>query len=148
MICRKKGSLSKDRVIGTITEHLLKAMFITVLNEIHLMSISVTFQCAMALINSICCKIWKAMNVIWYRLFCWERRYFAWLLAYIMMSLILQIQLKDDNVRVILRIHYGKATLIARFMGPAWGPSGASWTHVGPMLAPWTLLSGYFMIRK
>ena len=29
-----------------------------------------------------------------------------------------------------------------RFMGPTWGPSGADRTHVGPMLAPWTLLTG------
>ena len=34
--------------------------------------------------------------------------------------------------------------LIARFMGPTWGPSGADRTQVGPMLAPWNLLSGYF----
>ena len=32
--------------------------------------------------------------------------------------------------------------LIARFMGPTWGPSGADRTQVGSMLAPWTLLSG------
>ena len=32
--------------------------------------------------------------------------------------------------------------LIARFMGPTWGPSGADRTQVGPMLAIWTLLSG------
>ena len=32
--------------------------------------------------------------------------------------------------------------LIARFMGPTWGPSGADRTQVGPILAPWTLLSG------
>ena len=30
----------------------------------------------------------------------------------------------------------------ARFMGPTWGPSGAGRTQVGPMLAPYTLLSG------
>ena len=35
-----------------------------------------------------------------------------------------------------------KSTLIARFMGPTRGPSGADRTQVGPMLAPWTLLSG------
>ena len=29
-------------------------------------------------------------------------------------------------------------TLIARFMGPSWGPSGADRTQVGPMLPPWT----------
>ena len=33
-------------------------------------------------------------------------------------------------------------TLISRFMGPTWGPSGADRTQVGPILAPWTLLSG------
>ena len=35
-------------------------------------------------------------------------------------------------------------TLIARFMGPTWGPPGADRTQVVPMLAPWTLLSGYW----
>ena len=34
-------------------------------------------------------------------------------------------------------------TQIARFMGPTWGPSGADRTQMGPMLAPWTLLSGW-----
>ena len=33
-------------------------------------------------------------------------------------------------------------SLIARLMWPTWGPSGADMTQVGPMLAPWTLLSG------
>ena len=33
-------------------------------------------------------------------------------------------------------------SLIARFIGPTWGPSGADRTQLGPMLAPWTLLSG------
>ena len=28
-------------------------------------------------------------------------------------------------------------------MGPTWSPSGADTTQAGPMLAPWTLLSGY-----
>ena len=32
--------------------------------------------------------------------------------------------------------------LIARFMGPIWGPSGADRTQVGPMWDTWTLLSG------
>ena len=39
-------------------------------------------------------------------------------------------------------IECGKA-LIARLMGPTWGPSGADKTQVGPMLVPWTLLSEY-----
>ena len=33
--------------------------------------------------------------------------------------------------------------LIASFMGPIWGPLGADRTQVGPMLAAWTLLSGW-----
>ena len=33
-------------------------------------------------------------------------------------------------------------SLIAMFMGPTCGPSGADRTQVGPMTAPWTLLSG------
>ena len=32
--------------------------------------------------------------------------------------------------------------LIARFMRPTWGPPGANRTQAGPMLVPWTLLSG------
>ena len=37
----------------------------------------------------------------------------------------------------------GISSLIAKFMGPTWGPSEADRTQVGPMLAPWSLLSGY-----
>ena len=39
-------------------------------------------------------------------------------------------------------------SLIARFVGPIWGLSGADRTQMGPMLAPWTLLSGTVMIKK
>ena len=37
-------------------------------------------------------------------------------------------------------------SLIARFMGPTWDPSGADRTQVGPMLTPWTLLSGVVLV--
>ena len=40
-----------------------------------------------------------------------------------------------------------KTILIARFMGPTWGTSGADRAQVGPMLAPWTLLSGYLRMN-
>ena len=33
-------------------------------------------------------------------------------------------------------------SLIAKFMGPTWGPPGPCRPQMGPMLAPWTLLSG------
>ena len=42
----------------------------------------------------------------------------------------------------------GKQTLIARFMGPTCDPSGADRTQVGPMLAPWNLLSGKWDLRS
>ena len=43
----------------------------------------------------------------------------------------------------ILPLHHQCSTsLIARFMGPTWGPSGADRSQVGHMFFPWTLLSG------
>ena len=33
-----------------------------------------------------------------------------------------------------------------RFMGSAWNPPGNDRTQVGPMLAPWTLLSGLLLV--
>ena len=36
----------------------------------------------------------------------------------------------------IVQPHSGETALIATFMGPTWGPSGADRTQVGPMLAP------------
>ena len=35
-----------------------------------------------------------------------------------------------------------RTSRIARFMGPIWVPPGADRTQVGPMLTPWSLLSG------
>ena len=45
------------------------------------------------------------------------------------------------KIRSNKQVH-GKVILIARSMGPTWGPSGADRTQVGPMLAPWTLIWG------
>ena len=47
----------------------------------------------------------------------------------------------------VKRLSLCKSILIARFMGPTWGPSGADRTNVGPTLAPWTLLSGYGQVN-
>ena len=46
------------------------------------------------------------------------------------------------DVSTISATSYAEATLITRFMGPTWGPSGADRPRVGPMLSPWSLLSG------
>ena len=44
----------------------------------------------------------------------------------------------SDSLSV--RMFVGLPALIARFMGPTWGPSGADRSQVGPVLVPWTLL--------
>ena len=44
------------------------------------------------------------------------------------------------------KLHFSNSlSLIARFMGPTWGPCGADRTQVGPMFTPWTLLSGLWI---
>ena len=54
-------------------------------------------------------------------------------------------QMSHMNIRlmgmsVMVWCHF-LSSLVTRFMGPTWGSSGADRTQVGPMLAPWTLLS-------
>ena len=39
-------------------------------------------------------------------------------------------------------------TKIAKIMGPTWGPPGSYLPQMGPMINPWTLLSGYFLLKK
>ena len=43
---------------------------------------------------------------------------------------------KGPVTRKVFPCHNGNSPLIARFMGPTWGPSGAARTQAGPMLAP------------
>ena len=40
-----------------------------------------------------------------------------------------------------------KASQTAKFMGPTWGPPGPCRPQMGPMLAPWTLLSSLYSIQ-
>ena len=40
-----------------------------------------------------------------------------------------------------------KRSQIAKSMGPTWGPSGYCWPQMGPMLTPWTLLSGVWQMK-
>ena len=46
-----------------------------------------------------------------------------------------------------LTIHNSIPSQIAKFMGPTWGPPGSCRTQIGPVLAPWTLLSGMYRYR-
>ena len=48
---------------------------------------------------------------------------------------------------VIGRFHLLVPAQITKFMGPTWGPPGSCRPQMGPMLAPWTLLSGKSSIR-
>ena len=52
--------------------------------------------------------------------------------------------LRPGTVTILQRAipQFYSTSLIARFMAPTWDPSGADRTRVGPILAPWTLLSG------
>ena len=53
-----------------------------------------------------------------------------------------------SKYRISFSLHYENYKLtsptpqIARFMRPTWGPPGSCRPKMGPMLAPWTLLSG------
>ena len=42
-----------------------------------------------------------------------------------------------------LLLAFSLCTRIARFVGPTWGPPGSCRPQMGPVLVPWTLLSGY-----
>ena len=47
----------------------------------------------------------------------------------------------------ILIIGVRLASQIAKFTGPTWDPPGSCRPQMGPMLAPWTLLSGMFCVQ-
>ena len=54
-----------------------------------------------------------------------------------------------NTIMSCINVLYTKRTpQIARFMGPTWGPPGSYRPQVGPMLVPWTLLSGTGSMRQ
>ena len=61
--------------------------------------------------------------------------------------LCLQLWSRWTNNPILELSNTAMTSLIARFVGPTWSPSGADRTQVGPMLAPWTLLSGMFHLE-
>ena len=52
--------------------------------------------------------------------------------------------ISNHNIQTIILAH----SQIARIMGSTWGPPGSCRPQIGPMLVPWTLLSGlgYWLI--
>ena len=59
-----------------------------------------------------------------------------------------RLRLQDTSCYGYSCVKYISTSLIARFMWPTWGPSGADRTRVGSLLAPWILLSGKFIHRE
>ena len=53
----------------------------------------------------------------------------------------------SSSLNVLLHFRW-IMTQIAKFMGQTWGPPGSCWPQMGPMLAPWTLLSGETSIHN
>ena len=51
-------------------------------------------------------------------------------------------KLSETVMRKYLHKRPELTTQIAKFMGPTWGPPGSCRPQMGPMLAPWTSLSG------
>ena len=106
----------------------------------------------------------------------WLRRYIhVWNTAYIHVDSYVSIENKSDNLSVLfldnstckycliffqisnLKLNIitmiiindnGKPSQIAKFMVPTWGPPGSCQPQMGPMLAPWTLLSGIAIIHE
>ena len=50
--------------------------------------------------------------------------------------------ISNHHIDSTVAIMSHESSQIAKFMGPTWGPPGPCGTQMGPMLAPWILLSG------
>ena len=46
-----------------------------------------------------------------------------------------------------IQMYTDRLAQIAKFMGPTWRPPGSCRPQMGPMLAPWTLLSGWIYLK-
>ena len=52
-----------------------------------------------------------------------------------------------SNMESIFHVMMIMHSQIAKFMGPTWDPTGSCQPQMGPMLAPWTLLSVFFLTK-
>ena len=69
-----------------------------------------------------CAALWKVLNLLWF----YPR---------------FNMQLTGCRRRTLHYVYWNQSQ-IAKFMGPTWGPPGSCRPQMGPMLAPWTLISG------
>ena len=85
----------------------------------------------------------------WFGKYHWMSRtyfvqYMVWILPrYSLHGLHIRIPCISVSVSLTTYI-LGMDAQISKFMGPTWGPPGSSRPQIGPMLVPWTLLSGWF----
>ena len=63
-------------------------------------------------------------------------------------SIEIQVSLKREEAVGLFGLVRAMSSIIARFMGPKWGPSGADRTQVGPMVDTWALLLGLLSNRR
>ena len=77
---------------------------------------------------------------VYYRIFFWIHVVYLFIL--IRNTSLRQSHDHPSGGGVILKDMVEIAPQIAKFMGPTWVPPGSCWPQMGPMLAPWTLLSG------
>ena len=58
------------------------------------------------------------------------------------------LNLNGSSGRVENILQFWPRTQIAKFVGPTWAPPGSCRPQMGPMLAPWTLLSGKLVFLR
>ena len=71
----------------------------------------------------------------------WVQEYIRLILLYVFLKQVNTV-FGDAVLETMFMITSSISPMIARFMGPTWGPPGSCLPQMGPMLAPWTLLSG------
>ena len=79
--------------------------------------------------------LWKHASV-----FLWQGKLQLWANCFMCWMPVARQDLRDNTATHCTLLCW--TSLISKFMGPTWGPSGADRTQVSTMLAPWTLLSG------
>ena len=91
----------------------------------------------------------NAENVsIWWRHHVYQMLHYTCKLTWNTFHLSYLITISHCDVTKVNRWHHNSTTVfilktqIAEFMGPTWGPPGSFRPQMGPMLAPWILLSG------
>ena len=89
--------------------------------------------------NMVCPWVFPWKNTA--KVICWHD---AWYCSHHVSSYLYTLMSYCNN----LNSFGAEISLIARFMGPTWGPSVSCWSQMGPMLAPWTFLSGILSYKE